>query len=236
MVFLAIKGFFLGPGQYPPGTAWYLTNPEHWIYPLQTVVCLGLIAWWWPAYPIHRITARTFALSAAVGALGIALWILPSVLHDRWNVSAWNKPAWWDWKWLGLESRGGEGFNPDLWASNPALYWGAVFMRFVRMTVAVPILEELFWRSFLWRTVADPYRDFWKTPIGQWSGRALAATVPLFALAHSPVDWLGAIVWALLVSWVLVRTRSLTACIVVHAVSNFLLGCYVMYTSQWGFW
>jgi hypothetical protein len=84
--------------------------------------------------------------------------------------------------------------------------------------------------------VADPYRDFWLGPIGQWSARAFLATVPLFALAHQPSDWLGAIIWASLISWVLVRTKSLSACIIVHATSNLLLGIYVMKTQQWGFW
>ncbi len=236
LAFLALKGFFPGPGEAPPGTPWYLARPEQWIYPLQTLTCLALIALWWPAYPIHRISLRTALFAMVVGAVGIALWILPSVLHDRWNVASWAEPSWWKWKWLGLESRAEGGFDPTLWQDQPAVYYGTVFLRFVRMTVAVPILEELFWRSFLWRTVADPYRDFQLSPIGQWSGRALAATVPLFALAHQPADWLGAIVWALLISWVLVKTKSLSACILVHATSNLLLGAYIMSTRQWGFW
>lgn len=236
MAFLAIKGLFKGPGEYPPGSAWYLTHPDQWIYPIQTIVCLALIVRWWPAYPIHRINLPTTLLAIGTGIAGIALWILPSILHDRLNVATWLEPAGWQWKWLGLESRGAEGFNPTIWQDQPALFYGTVFMRFVRMAVAVPILEELFWRSFLWRTVAEPYRDFWLAPIGQWSGRALLVTVPLFALAHQPSDWLGAIIWGLLVSWILVRTKSLTACILVHAVSNLVLGIYVMQTRQWGFW
>ncbi|MES2708261.1 MAG: CAAX prenyl protease-related protein [Verrucomicrobiota bacterium] len=240
MGFLGLKSFFKSPGESPPGTPWWMAHSEQWIYPIQTVTCLVLIALWWKAYPIHRISLKTTLLAVTVGAVGIALWILPSILRDVWNVPAWNQPEIlglkWNWEWLGLASRGGEGFNPTLWQDQPGVYWGTVIMRFVRMTIAVPILEELFWRSFLWRTIADPYRDFHLSPIGQWSGRALAATVPLFALAHQPADYLGAIIWALLISWVLVRTKSLTACIVVHATSNLLLGLYVMKTQQWGFW
>ncbi len=236
MGFLALKGFFKDADQYPPGTPWYLAQAEHWIYPLQTLSCLALLAWWWPAYPIHRLKASTAALAIAVGTLGIAWWIAPSILYERWDVASWGAPSWWHWKWLGLAPRGSDGFNPTLWQDQPVLFAAAVAMRFLRMGLAVPILEELFWRSFLWRSAADPYRDFWLAPLGQWSARALATTVPLFALAHQPVDWLGAIGWALLVSAVLVRTKSLSACILTHATSNLLLGWYVMETQQWGFW
>ena len=94
MGFLALKGLFKESGQYPPGTAWYLTHAEQWIYPLQTLTCLALIAWWWPAYPIHRVKGSTALLAVITGAVGIALWILPSVLHDQWNVTSWREPPW----------------------------------------------------------------------------------------------------------------------------------------------
>ena len=68
MGFLALKGLFKESGQYPPGTPWYLTHADQWIYPLQTLTCLALIAWWWPAYPIHRIKPSTALLAIMVGA------------------------------------------------------------------------------------------------------------------------------------------------------------------------
>lgn len=218
------------------GEPWYLRHPEQWIYPLQTVVCLGLVAWWWPSYRFGPFRTGHMLFAAAIGVLGIALWLLPSWLHLRLGAEFWTDSGWWRWKWVGVASRAEDGFDPTLWRDSPALYAGVIVARFLRMSVAVPFLEELFWRSFLWRTAADPYRDFWKAPIGQFSLRALGVTVPLFALAHQPVDWLGAIVWGLLVSWVLVKTKSLGACVLCHAVSNFLLGVYILQTRQWGLW
>jgi hypothetical protein len=38
------------------------------------------------------------------------------------------------------------------------------------------------------------------------------------------------------VYFVAVRTKSLAACVVMHAVANLLLGVYVVSTKQWGFW
>jgi membrane protease YdiL (CAAX protease family) len=36
--------------------------------------------------------------------------------------------------------------------------------------------------------------------------------------------------------FVAVRTKSLGACVFMHAVGNLALGLYVMKTQQWGFW
>jgi hypothetical protein len=45
-----------------------------------------------------------------------------------------------------------------------------------------------------------------------------------------------AIVWGLMVGGLLMLTRSLGACILMHAVTNFLLGWYVLKTGDWYFW
>jgi hypothetical protein len=39
-----------------------------------------------------------------------------------------------------------------------------------------------------------------------------------------------------LIGLLLIRTKSLGACIIAHAVSNFLLGAYVLYAREWFFW
>ena len=39
-----------------------------------------------------------------------------------------------------------------------------------------------------------------------------------------------------LYNWVAIRTKSLPTCILAHALTNLLLGVYVMQTRQWGFW
>jgi membrane protease YdiL (CAAX protease family) len=59
--------------------------------------------------------------------------------------------------------------------------------------------------------------------------------VPLFfATVH--VQWLTAIVWGIMISLLLLKTKSLGACIIMHGVTNFLLGAYVLYTREWFFW
>ena len=47
-------------------------------------------------------------------------------------------------------------------------------------------------------------------------------------LLHALV--ITSIVWALLIAWLLVRTKSLGACIVAHATTNLLLGLWILAT------
>lgn len=210
------------------GAPWYWAHPEQWIYPVQTLVTLAAVAFWWRRYTFTPLTARHVAWAVIAGTVGIVLWILPSWLYDR-NMVPENE-------WLGFISRSGDGFDPTIWADSPGMYWSVVAMRLIRMTVAVAFAEELFWRGFLWRTVSDPYRDFHQVPFGLWNWKSLAVVVALFTFAHGTPDRLAAVVWCLIVSWLYVRTKSVGACVIAHAVSNFILGIYVMITRQWGFW
>jgi uncharacterized protein len=207
---------------------WYRSHPEQWIYPLQTLAVLGAIAFWWKNYTFRPLNGAGILLSVTAGIVGIVVWILPSWLYDRGMVPEISR--------LGFTSRSGEGFDPTLWQDQPAVYWGVVIMRFLRMVVAVAFAEELFWRGFLWRLVSDPYRDFSVVPFAQRNWKSLAAVVALFTLAHLGPDQAVALLYALIISGLYLRTRSVGACVLAHAVSNLALGIYVMVTRQWGFW
>ena len=100
----------------------------------------------------------------------------------------------------------------------------------------VALLEELFWRGFLWRYLVNMDKPFWKTEFGIKRWKPIAITIALFVLVHAPEDYLGCLVYGILISWVAIRTRSLAACVVCHGVSNFVLGVYIMATQKWGLW
>jgi len=227
LIFLGLSG--IGQAiKNEEAAEWYWRYPEQWMYPLQTVVTLAAIAFWWKHYTFRPLSAGAILASAAVGAAGIALWILPSWLYDRGLVQ--------EISWLGFTSRAGDGFDPTLWQDQPALYWSVVAMRFLRMTLAVALAEELFWRGFLWRMLSDPYRDFSQVPFAQWSWKSFGAVVLLIVFAHMGPDRAAALVWGVLISLLYMRTKSVGACVAAHATANLLLGIYVMKTQQWGFW
>ena len=105
-------------------------------------------------------------------------------------------------------------------------------VRLFGMVLMVPVMEELFWRSFLIRWLIDP--DFGRVPMGRVTLQAAVITSGLFALAHP--EWLPALLTGLAWAGLLARTKSLSACVVSHAVANLALAVYVLATRDWRFW
>jgi hypothetical protein len=58
----------------------------------------------------------------------------------------------------------------------------------------------------------------------------------VFALSHNRADWAAAVITGMLYNVVAYRTKSLATCVLTHAVTNLLLGLWIMKTAQWGFW
>ena len=126
------------------------------------------------------------------------------------------------------------GFNPDVFTARPILFWLTVAFRFLRLVVIVPLVEEIFWRGFLLRYLIDEKFD--RVPFGRFSWLSFVVVTGAFALSHSVPDWPAAVLTGALYNWVAYRTRSLSTCVIAHALTNLLLGMWIMSTKQWGFW
>ena len=192
-----------------------------------------MLLWWWRNYTLAPW--RSLGVAFMFGVIGITVWIAPGiVLHwNRDHEMAW--PAWWDWlKW----SDRYEGFDPTLLNPHPVGKAASIAMRFVRLVVVVPLVEEIFWRGFLMRyIVAETRQTEWqRVAFGTHHWMSFAITTLAVTLIHNRPDWPAAFVWGALMYWLAVRTKSLGACVVMHAVANLILGIYVLQTRQWGFW
>ena len=185
---------------------------EYWIFPLQTIVCAAVLWRFWPAYELRG--PRQIGVGIGVGLVVFVLWIAPQ-------------------SFLGFPART-EGFNPDLFASQPLPYWLTVTFRFLRLVVVVPLVEEIFWRGFLLRYLINEKFD--QVPLGTFSWLSFAVVTIAFCFAHSMADWPAAAITGALYNWVAYKTKSLSTCVVAHALTNALLGGWIMYTKQWGFW
>jgi CAAX prenyl protease-like protein len=121
-------------------------------------------------------------------------------------------------------------FNPSGMSLGARL--GFYAARMTGLVLLVPLIEELFWRSFLIRWLIDA--DFRRVPIGRVTPMSAGVTAVLFAAAHP--EWLPALLTGLLWAWLLHQTRSLSACVISHVVANLALGLYVILSGDWKYW
>jgi CAAX prenyl protease-like protein len=160
-------------------------------------------------------------LSILLGLAVFALWIGPDVLAPAWRKSFL--------------------FHNFLIAPPTdnvaaALKTDTVFLifRIATSALAVPILEELFWRGWLMRWLIDG-DDFRRVPLGKYVPMAFWVTAVLFAAEHGPFWDVGLLTGAIYNLW-MVRTRNLWDCIIMHGMTNGALALYVLAAGQWQYW
>lgn len=190
----------------------WCSSAEYWIYPAQTILCGGMLIWFRREYDLGR--ARQIIFAASVGVIVFLLWISPQQL-------------------FGIPPRT-IGFNPDIFAAWLPIYWLTVLFRFLRLVVVVPFVEEIFWRGFLLRYLID--ENFERVRFGSFSWFSFTVVTLVFGFSHLAEDWIAALFTGAIYNGVAYRTKSLSSCILTHAVTNLLLGLWIMRTKQWGFW
>ena len=197
------------------GIWWPGTYPL--VYAVKTAATAGLLYLLWPHYT--RISWKHWRLGVVMGVVGVVQWVaMEKLLLQRW-------PAY--------PRLSAAPFDPTRDIGSIPWRWTFIAIRWAGASLVVPVMEELFWRDFLWRTTAAP-RDFKLAAVGERDLQAWLLVSLLFSAVH--IQWITAIVWGLLAGGLLMFTRSLGACIVMHGVTNFLLGLYVLLTSDWYFW
>jgi len=208
---LLLVGEILGYFTTPASPLW-IREPAYWIMPLQTLVC-GWVLWRYRAS--YRLRApRKWGITLGIGVAVFLIWIAPQAF-------------------LGFAPRT-DGFNVSEATADPMAQGILLVLRLIRLVVVVPILEELFWRGFLLRYFVND--QFWKVAEGRTNLFGFLAVSILFALAHSEADRPAAVITSLLYNFLFVHARSVSSCIVAHALTNLLLGIYILSTKQWGFW
>ncbi|MEO6969621.1 MAG: CAAX prenyl protease-related protein [Chthoniobacterales bacterium] len=210
LVFIAPLG--LGSALKVPGAPLWRSAPEFWIYPLQTLLCAGLLVYFRREYEFQPLRRPVFTIGVAL--LVFVLWIAPQeFLHFPARLT---------------------GFNPDTFAGTTAQYWTTLALRFLRLVLVVPLVEELFWRGFLLRfLIAERFQS---VPFGSFSWLSFTLVMLAFGFSHAIADWPAAFITGALYNVVAYRTKSLTSCVLAHSLTNLVLGLWIMSTKQWGFW
>jgi len=189
-----------------------------WSYAIKTVLAAALL--WGLKSHYTKISWRCAWLGAIVGVVGLVQWVGMEklLLHE----------------WPGYPRLSHPAYVPGEHFSVAWQKWLFIMVRWSGASLVVPFMEEFFWRDFLWRTLIAP-NNFKLAAVGEWDLRAFLIVAVLFG-AGVHIEWMTAIVWGLMIGWLLVKTRSLGACVIAHAVTNFLLGAYVLYSGDWAFW
>jgi CAAX prenyl protease-like protein len=199
----------------------WIGSQGHWLFPVsyvvKTLLTGALLLLFWRRYTTVRWTH--LGLGFLVGVVGLVQWV---------GMEKFLLHVWPHYPRLGADI-----FDPtvQIQAALPRYLFLAV--RLLGPVLVVPVMEELFWRDFLWRSIEAP-NDFKMVEVGTWDRNAVVLVTLLFASVH--IQWMTAIVWGLMIVWLLLRTKSLGACIVAHATTNLLLGVYVLASKDWMFW
>jgi CAAX prenyl protease-like protein len=204
----------------------WLGTQSKQLYPIcyvaKTVLAAAALYLLWPKYTPVRWTH--WWLGVIVGVIGVVQWVGMEKMLMSQPALFWTRM---------IRDVQGEAFVPHEQISSVGLMWAFISIRLAGSALVVPVMEELFWRDLLWRNIIAP-NDFKLAEVGEYDRNAFWIVPLLFALVH--VQWLTAIVWGLLIALLLVRTKSLGACMIAHGATNFLLGAYVLYTKEWFFW
>jgi CAAX prenyl protease-like protein len=183
-----------------------------WLYPAKIAVVALLLALFWR----HYTELRPFRLSPAQALIAVATGVVVLVLWVSLDAG---------WMIFGAPS----GFDPR---SEGRIDWLLVAIRIAGAALVVPLMEELFWRSFLMRWIVAP--NFDSVEPSQLGLKSFIITVLLFGFEHNL--WLAGIVAGAAYSLLYMRHRSLWSPILAHAVTNGLLGLWVVRTGNWSYW
>jgi CAAX prenyl protease-like protein len=185
---------------------------HYWVYLVKVLVAAWVIFWMRPLVPEMR-----WALSWEAMVVGIAVFVVWVGL-DAFYPKFGNTAAQW---------------NPFAsFPSHPELAWFIALGRAAGSTLVVPPLEEVFYRSFMYRYLIR--HDFQNVPLNEFRVGPFLLTALIFGFAH--FEWLAGILCALAYHGLILRKNRLGDAITAHAITNFLLGCWVIGRGAWQFW
>ena len=185
------------------------------LYIAKTII-VGALLWFWrheyAADISHGLSFREWLTALFCGLLVLVIWIAPEGYLPQFGQNS--------------------GFDPHAFGWSKAAAIGLIAVRLIGAAVVVPVMEELFWRSFLMRYLINP--DFRAVPVGAFTWLSFMGVAILFGLEHQRV--VVGIIAGLLYGLLLIRQKKLKGVILAHGVTNLGLGIYVLLTESWMFW
>ena len=188
--------------------------PAYWFYLAKTLVGA------WLVYEMRpHISEMRWAISWEAVVVGIAicvLWVGIDPLYPHL-----------------LKTKTGSTGNPFVvFGDGSPLAWFFIIVHILGFTIVVPPLEETFYRSFVYRYIASP--NFLAVPLNRFIPLPFFVTAALFGISHN--EWLAGILCGAAYQWLVIRKNRLGDAMTAHAITNFLLGIYIVWKPAWNFW
>jgi CAAX prenyl protease-like protein len=185
---------------------------RYWFYLAKTLVGAWLV---WEMRPFVSEMRWAFSWEAVLVGIGVCvMW----VGIDNWYPKLGTVGTLW---------------NPhQQFGTNSALAWFFIVVRTLGSTIVVPPLEEVFYRSFLYRYFVRT--DFQSMPFSRFHPTSFIVTALLFGFEH--YQWLAGILCGFAYQWLVIRKNRIGDAMTAHAITNFLLGIWVVWKNAWLFW
>ncbi|MCK5912334.1 MAG: CAAX prenyl protease-related protein [Desulfuromusa sp.] len=186
-----------------------------YLYPIKALLVTGLLIFFWRQYnELNFADFKNLTHTMASIFLGLLVFIL--WINMDWGIATFGES---------------KGFDPFLIDHDMTRNF-MIFSRIFGAALVVPVMEELFWRSFMLRYVITA--NFTTIRVGTYTLTSFLICAVLFGLEHNLLlaGIMAGVSYSLLLYW----TKSIFQCILAHAVTNLVLGIYVLQTGYWRFW
>jgi CAAX prenyl protease-like protein len=216
-IYVRVAPFFVFVGLIALGGLFGKSGP-FWIYTLRTFLGAYLL---WEMRPF--VPEMRWAISTEAVAVGVAVFIM----------------------WVGLDSfvpKNHLFFSPspkdiewnpfERYGAGAAMGWFFVTVRLLGSTFIVAPLEEVFWRSFLYRYCVNT--KFESLPLKLFHPTSFIVVSLLFGIEH--YEWVQGFLCGMAYQWLVISKNRLGDAIAAHAITNFLLGLWVIGQGAWHFW
>jgi hypothetical protein len=211
------------------GGGW-LPQHEYWLYAVKVVVVAGLVLWLRRRLPEVKWSFSWVAVGVGIGVA--VVWELIS--HQVPGLGRISELAKHAWSGQPLPPTAPvDGWTPlKAFPNLPVVAYGLVGIRVLGRSWLVPIIEETFYRSFVYRYLIDP--RFETVPLTHRHLVAWLTTSAVFGLSH-PDQWLAGCLCGAAYQWLVVRSGRLGDAMLAHAITNGLLSGWVIWRGTWDF-
>ncbi|MDY6973045.1 MAG: CAAX prenyl protease-related protein [Thermodesulfobacteriota bacterium] len=197
------------------GLVQFFPDWSHLFYISKTII-VGVLLWSWrqkyTADISPKLSFSECLVAVFAGVLVLVIWIVPEGYLPQ----------------IGQDSS----FDPYAFGWSQKATYCLIAVRMTGAALVVPVMEELFWRSFLLRYLIDA--DFRKVPLGAFSWYSFLCVALLFGLEHHRI--IVGIIAGVIYNLLLIHQKKLRGCILAHGITNLGLGIYVLLTESWMFW